>query len=39
MSGIPFTTIDWSNIPIFKHSGETGIVSAQTIQYPGLEYA
>ncbi|HSZ35012.1 MAG TPA: DHCW motif cupin fold protein [Puia sp.] len=36
MSGIPFTTIDWTNIPAVDHPGETGVVSSKTIQYPGL---
>ena len=36
MSGIPFTTIDWSSIPAIDHPGEKGIVSSKTIQYPGL---
>ena len=36
MSGIPFTTIDWTNITAVDQSGETGKVSSKTIQYPGL---
>ncbi len=36
MTGIPFTTIDWSKIPVTKQSGKTGTVSSKIIQYPGL---
>ncbi len=36
MSGIPFQTIDWSNVPSVEHKGVTGEAWWQTIQYPGL---
>jgi hypothetical protein len=33
---IPFQTIDWSEIPIVDHPGETGMATWQTVQFPGL---
>lgn len=33
---IPFQTIDWSSIPKTEHTGETGIVYWQTMQFDGL---
>lgn len=36
MTGIPFQTINWSNIPKTEHRGEKGTSYWQTIQLPGL---
>lgn len=36
MSNIPFTIIDWNQIPTIVHQGNTGTVTSRTIQYPGL---
>jgi len=36
MTNIPFHSIDWSNIPITEHKGETGIAFWQTLQFEGL---
>jgi hypothetical protein len=34
--GIPFQTIDWTEIPRTEHPGETGTAYWQTVQFPGL---
>jgi len=36
MSNIPYTNIDWNNIPLKEYKGEKGSASSKTIQYPGL---
>lgn len=33
---IPFQVIDWKEVPITTHKGETGIAYWQTIQHQGL---
>jgi hypothetical protein len=33
---IPFTTIDWTNVPKSEHKGETGTAWWQTMQFDGL---
>ncbi|MFC2086145.1 DHCW motif cupin fold protein [Bacteroidota bacterium] len=33
---IPFSTIDWSNIPKTEHKGESGVSYHKTIQFQGL---
>jgi quercetin dioxygenase-like cupin family protein len=35
-SAIPFQTINWDNVPVTNHKGETGMAFWQTLQYPGL---
>ncbi len=35
-SNIPFQWIDWSEIPVTEHQGETGRATWQTVQFPGL---
>ena len=35
-SNIPFQTIDWSEIPITEHKGESGVAHWQTKQFDGL---
>jgi len=34
--GIPFQTIDWSNVPKTEHTGTTGIAYWQTMEFEGL---
>jgi hypothetical protein len=36
MSNIPYSNIDWTNIPKKVYKGEKGITTSKTIQYPGL---
>ncbi|HTN36334.1 MAG TPA: DHCW motif cupin fold protein [Arachidicoccus sp.] len=36
ISNIPFTTIDWDNVPITEYPGETGTAFWQTLQYAGV---
>jgi hypothetical protein len=36
MSNIPYSNIDWKDIPITQHRGEKGIASSKTILYSGL---
>ncbi len=36
MYSIPFTSIDWSEIPKTEHKGETGIAYWQTLNSDGL---
>jgi hypothetical protein len=36
MSHIPYTNVDWNNIPVKEYNGEKGNASSKTIQYPGL---
>jgi mannose-6-phosphate isomerase class I len=36
MYTIPFTNIDWSDVPKTEHKGETGIAHWQTINRDGL---
>lgn len=36
MYTIPFTNIDWNNIPKTEHKGETGIAYWQTLNLDGL---
>ena len=36
MSNIPFSTIDWNDIPKKIHKGTTGTAYWQTLQYNGL---
>jgi len=33
---IPFQTIDWTNIPLTEHTGESGTAFWQTVHFPGL---
>ena len=33
---IPFQTINWSDIPMIEHKGETGTAYWQTTQFEGL---
>ena len=35
-SNIPFQTIDWTQVPVSLHNGESGIAEWQTMQYAGL---
>ena len=35
-ANIPFTTIDWDEIPVSEHPGETGIARWKTLQYGDL---
>lgn len=34
--GIPFRTIDWTNVPRVEYKGETGSAFWQTVEFPGL---
>jgi hypothetical protein len=34
--GIPFTAIDWTDIPKAEHKGERGTAFWQTVQFEGL---
>ncbi len=36
MKNIPYTNIDWSQIPKTEHKGITGVAYWQTLQLPGL---
>jgi hypothetical protein len=36
MNNIPFSIIDWDDVPKTENNGKSGIVVSQTIQYPGL---
>jgi quercetin dioxygenase-like cupin family protein len=36
MTGIPFQSIDWENVPRIEHKGETGTSFWRTKQYGGL---
>lgn len=36
MSQIPFQLINWNEVPVTTHSGDSGIALWKTIQYPGL---
>jgi hypothetical protein len=36
MSQIPYSNINWKNVPKTKRKGEKGIVTTKTIDYPGL---
>jgi hypothetical protein len=36
MSGIPFHTIDWEDVPRIENKGETGTSFSRTKQYGGL---
>ncbi len=35
-SNISFQSIDWTNIPMTEHKGETGVAYWQTTQFEGL---
>ena len=36
MSGIPFGTTDWSEVPVTEHPGETGIATWRTREFGGI---
>lgn len=36
MKNISFQTIDWSQVPVTEHSGETGTAYWRTMQFAGL---
>ena len=36
MTNIPFQTIDWSNVAITEHKGETGVAFWQTLNVDGI---
>lgn len=35
-NGIPFQVIDWSEVPVTEHKGESGLATWKTLQHPGL---
>jgi len=35
-NGIPFQVIDWTKVPVTEHTGESGLATWKTLQYPGL---
>jgi len=36
MSGIPFGTTDWSEVPATEHPGETGVATWRTREFGGI---
>ncbi len=36
MSSIPFTVINWNDLPVHKKPGSTGESISQVVDYPGL---
>ena len=36
MSGIPFGTTDWSEVPVTEHPGETGVATWRTREFGGI---
>lgn len=36
IEGVPFSTIDWNNVPPTEHPGETGNASWQTVEQGNL---
>ncbi len=36
MSGIPFGTTDWSEVPVTEHPGETGMATWRTREFGGI---